>query len=160
MAITGLPGCFGRDRRRRRAVIVLLSLTLALTALGPAQALALEAAADRPTTIFIHTDKTTVYHGTSAILGGDVVPGQEPLDAGGPMTGKIMRVYVMKPGKTYWSYSSNRVMFNMGHQTVAWWYRYTFKAGMTTGWYKFKAYLPAYPGFLWSQSGNIYIRLK
>jgi hypothetical protein len=160
MTITGLPGRFGRGQERRSAVIVLLLATLVLTALGPTQALALKAAADQPTSILIHSDKTTVYHGKSAILGGDVTPGQEPLDAGGPMTGKIMVAYVMKPGKTYWSYSSNRVMFDIGHETVAWWYRYTFKAGMTKGWYKFKAFLPKYDGFTSSQSSILYIRLK
>jgi hypothetical protein len=61
------------------------------------------------------------------------------------MIGVNMVVYVMKPGKTYWTYSSNRTVYNL-NGAAAWQYKYYFKPGMTKGYYKFKAVAPA-PGF-------------
>ena len=57
------------------------------------------------------------------------------------MVGKNMVAYVMKPGKTYWTYSSNRTVYNLGGK-AAWQYKYYFKPGMVKGYYKFKGSCP------------------
>jgi len=90
-----------------------------------------------PTTITIKTNATSVRIGNIPILSGAVTPFG--------MVGKNIVAYVMKPGKTYWSYSSNRTVYNLGGK-AAWQYKYYFKPGMTKGYYKFKAVAPA-PGF-------------
>ena len=62
------------------------------------------------------------------------------------MIGVNMVVYVMKPGKTYWTYSSNRTVYTFAGSPASWLYPYYFKPGMARGYYKFKAVAPA-PGF-------------
>jgi len=59
------------------------------------------------------------------------------------MIGKNIVVYVRKPGKAYFSYSSNRTVYNL-KGTAAWQYKYYFKPGMAKGNYVFKAAVPAY----------------
>jgi Bacterial pre-peptidase C-terminal domain len=96
------------------------------------------------TSVTIRTNATSAKTGNIPILSGAVTP------IG--MVGRNMVVYVMKPGKTYWTYSSNRTVYNLGG-TAAWQYKYYFKAGMVKGYYKFKAVVPAYFGlFLTSTS--------
>jgi hypothetical protein len=90
-----------------------------------------------PTTITIKTNATSVRIGNIPILSGAVTPFG--------MVGKNIVAYVMKPGKTYWTYSSNRTVYNLGGK-AAWQYKYYFKPGMVKGYYKFKAVAPA-PGF-------------
>ena len=76
------------------------------------------------------------------------------------MIGVNIVVYVMKPGKTYWTYSSNRTVYNLGGH-AAWQYKYYFKPGMVKGYYVFKAVVPAWPGFLTSTSPTtVTIRLN
>jgi hypothetical protein len=71
-----------------------------------------------------------------------------------------MVVYVKKPGKGYWTYSSNRVVYNRGG-SAAWQYKYTFKKGMAKGIYVFKAVLLAGPGYEGSTSPTtVSIRLR
>lgn len=90
-----------------------------------------------PTSISIKTNATTARVGNIPILSGSVTP-----------TGTIgenIVVYVMKPGKTYWTYSSNRTVYNR-YGTAAWQYKYYFKPGMVRGVYKFKSVVPALSG--------------
>jgi len=76
------------------------------------------------------------------------------------MIGKNIVVYVKKPGKTYWTYSSNRTVYKLGGK-AAWQYKYYFKPGMVKGYYVFKAVVPAWPGFLTSTSPTtVTIRLQ
>ena len=62
------------------------------------------------------------------------------------MIGKNIVVYVMKAGKSYWTYSSNRTVYTYAGSPASWVYPYYFKRGMARGYYKFKARCPA-PGF-------------
>jgi uncharacterized protein (DUF2147 family) len=161
MTISVSPRGSGRGGARTRAFAALLVLAVGLMAFSPASAFALRAAADQPTAIDIGASQTTTYIGKTDILRGDVMPGQVQgsLDPS-PLAGKIAVVYVMKPGKTYWSYSSNRVIYDYGQLSAGWWYRYYFKPGMTKGYYKFKAVIPKYPGFLASQSPVLSVHVK
>jgi Tol biopolymer transport system component len=94
------------------------------------------------TSITIKTTATTTYIGKTPILSGAVTPSS--------MIGVNIVCYVMKPGKTYWTYSSNRTVYNL-NGAPAWLYKYYFKPGMARGYYKFKAVAPA-PGFASSAS--------
>jgi hypothetical protein len=99
---------------------------------------------EAPTSITIKTNATSVRIGNIPILSGAVTPFST--------VGYNMVAYVMKPGKTYWTYSSNRTVYNLGGK-AAWQYKYYFKPGMVKGVYKFKAVMPAYSGhFLTSTS--------
>ena len=109
-----------------------------------------------PTSITIKTTATTTYIGKSPSLSGAVTPDS--------MIGVNIVAYVMKAGKSYWSYSSNRTVYNL-NGAPAWWYRYYFKPGMARGYYKFKARAPApgfasSAGFATSESPIIIIRVK
>lgn len=90
-----------------------------------------------PTSITIATSTRSTTIGRTATLSGAVTPIST--------IGVNIVVYVMKPGKSYWSYSSNRTVYSLGG-APAWLYKYTFKAGMARGTYRFKARCPA-PGF-------------
>ena len=89
------------------------------------------------TSITIKATATTTYAGKTPVLSGAVTPSS--------MIGVNIVCYVMKPGKTYWTYSSNRTVYNL-NGSPAWQYKYYFKPGMARGYYKFKAVAPA-PGF-------------
>ena len=67
------------------------------------------------------------------------------------MIGKNIVVYVKKPGRTFYSYSSNRTTYLLNGK-AAWQYKYTFVRGMAKGVYTYKAVAPAWPGFLTSTS--------
>jgi hypothetical protein len=108
------------------------------------------------TTVTIRTAATTTYIGKTVPLSGAVTPNA--------MRGVNMVVYVMKPGKTYWTYSSNRTVYALGGG-AAWLYKYYFKKGMAKGTYKFKGVAPApgfasSAGFLTSTSSTVYIRVR
>jgi hypothetical protein len=103
------------------------------------------------TTVTIKTTATSARIGGAPILSGRVTP------AG--LIGKNMVVYVKKPGKRYWSYSSNRTMYSIAGNG-AWYYKYTFKRGMKKGYYYFKATVPTMAGYLTSTSPTISIRLR
>jgi uncharacterized protein YkwD len=96
--------------------------------------------------ITIKTTATTTDIGKTPILSGAVTP------LG--MIGRNIVVYVMKPGKTYWTYSSNRTTYTLSGG-AAWLYKYYFKTGMAKGIYKFKAVVPAWRGFPTSTSPTI-----
>jgi hypothetical protein len=69
-------------------------------------------------------------------------------------------VYVKKPGKSYWTYSSNRVAYSL-YGNAAWQYKYFFKKGMAKGVYTYKAAIPPYAGFAPSASPtSVSIRVK
>jgi photosystem II stability/assembly factor-like uncharacterized protein len=106
--------------------------------------------------ITIKTTATKAVHGSAPILSGAVTPFG--------MIGRNIVVWVKKPGKSFYSYSSNRTAYQLGGG-AAWYYKYTFKNGMKTGVYYFRASAPA-PGFetsigyLPSTTGVISIRLR
>jgi hypothetical protein len=111
-----------------------------------------EISLSRPhTTISIKANATATKIGRIPILSGSVTPGTT--------IGKNTAVYVKKPGKRYWTYSSNRTVYSLGG-SAAWQYKYYFKRGMTKGVYYFKAVAPEMPGALGSTSSLISIRLK
>jgi hypothetical protein len=90
------------------------------------------------TSITIKTNATSTKIGKTPILSGSITPND--------IIGKIIVVYVKKPGKSYWSYSSNRVAYSL-YGNAAWQYKYFFKRGMAKGVYTYKAAIPAYPGY-------------
>jgi len=113
-------------------------------------------AANTPTSVNIKTSATTTYIGKTPMLTGTVTPTG--------MIGVNMVVYVKKPGKAYWTYSSNRTVYAL-NGGAAWQYKYYFKKGMAKGIYYFKAVTPA-PGFAngagfdRAESGVVSIRVK
>ena len=110
------------------------------------------AAVAQSTSITIRATATTTAIGRTPILSGTVGPAA--------CIGQNMVVYVMKPGSSRWTYSSNRTVYALG-SGAAWQYKYTFKKGMTKGVYKFKAVMSAWPGYLSSTSPTtVSIRLK
>jgi hypothetical protein len=105
-----------------------------------------------PTSITIQTSATSTSIGKTPILSGTVSP------AG--LIGKVIVVYVKKPGKSYWTYSSNRVVYSR-YGVPSWQYKYFFKKGMAKGVYTYKAVVPAYAGFAPSTSPTtVSIRVK
>ena len=117
----------------------------------------LTTALDAATSITIKTAATSTYIGRTVRLSGLVTPQT--------MIGVNIVVYVMKPGKTYWTYSSNRTVYTYAGSPASWVYPYYFKRGMARGYYKFKARCPA-PGFAssagyaMSESTTIQIRVR
>jgi len=104
------------------------------------------------TSVTIRTSATSARVGSIPILSGVVTPTE--------MIGRNMVVFVKKPGKAYWSYSSNRTVYSR-NGGAAWLYKYTFKRGMTKGVYLFRASVLAQTGFLASNSPSIVsIRLR
>ena len=102
-------------------------------------------------TITIKTSATTTYIGKTPVLSGSVTPTSA--------IGRVIVVYVQKPGVSRWSYSSNRAVYALGG-AAAWQYKYYFKPGMTKGIYNFRADVPALPGYLGSSSPILSVRLK
>jgi photosystem II stability/assembly factor-like uncharacterized protein len=108
--------------------------------------------AAQATSITIKTSATTTAVGKTPILSGAVTPNG--------CIGHNMVCYVMKPGSSRWTYSSNRTVYALGGG-AAWQYKYTFKKGMTKGVYKFKAVMPPWTGYLTSTSPTtVSIKLK
>jgi hypothetical protein len=97
----------------------------------------------QPTSISIRTNATTTSIGKTPILSGSITPNG--------IVGKVIVVYVRKPGKSYWTYSSNRVAYSR-YGVPSWQYKYYFKSGMAKGVYTYKAAIPAYTGYLPSVS--------
>jgi uncharacterized repeat protein (TIGR02543 family) len=107
---------------------------------------------EQSTSITIQTSATSTSIGKTPILSGTVSP------VG--LIGKVIVVYVKKPGKSYWTYSSNRVVYSR-YGVPAWQYKYFFKKGMAKGVYTYKAVVPAYAGFATSTSPTtVSIRVK
>jgi hypothetical protein len=103
-------------------------------------------------TITIATTATSARTGSVPVLSGSVTPGAS--------IGRLMVVYVKKPGKAYWTYSSNRVVYNRGG-SAAWLYKYAFKKGMAKGVYVFKAVLVATEAYTACESPTtVSIRLR
>ncbi|HEX9094372.1 MAG TPA: FG-GAP repeat protein, partial [Coriobacteriia bacterium] len=90
-----------------------------------------------PTSITIQTNATTSRIGGIPILSGLVTPSS--------LVGKNIVVYVRKPGKAYWTYSSNRTVYSR-YGIPSWQYKYYFKPGMAKGIYVYKAFVPTMPG--------------
>ena len=119
----------------------------------PASTAAFATAATRlPSGVTIKATAATTSVGKTQTLSGAVTP------IG--MVGNNIVVYVMKPGKTSWTYSSNRGTYALSGK-AAWQYKYYFKSGMPRGVYKFKAVVPDSPGFRTSISPTtVSVRLK
>jgi len=106
----------------------------------------------QPTSVTLRTTATSARTGSAPILSGRV----NTTD----MIGRNMVVYVKKPGRAYWTYSSNRTVYSLSG-AAAWYYKYTFKPGMTKGVYVYKAVVPPWTGFVGSTSPNtVSIRLR
>lgn len=100
-------------------------------------------ATTQATSITIKTAATSTTVGKIVTLSGAVTPMG--------MIGQNIVAYVMKPGSARWTYSSNRTTYAL-NGAAAWQYKYFFKPGMAKGTYKFKAVVPAWPGYLTSTS--------
>jgi hypothetical protein len=103
------------------------------------------------TAITINANMSTSRIGGVPMLSGSVSPNG--------LFGRVIVVYVQKPGSPRWTYSSNRVAYAVGTGT-AWGYKYTFKRGMSKGTYKFKAAVPVGTGIVGSSSTITSIRVK
>lgn len=104
------------------------------------------------TSITIKTSATSASIGGSFVLSGVMSP-NDPA-----MIGKLVHVDVMKPGKTYWSYSSARVIYS-DNGAASWWYRYTMVSGMAKGTYQFKAVFDGDGPYEPSTSGPVSVTL-
>jgi hypothetical protein len=105
-----------------------------------------------PTSITIKTNATSSKMGGVPILSGLVTPTA--------LVGQNIVVYVKKPGKSYWSYSSWRTAYSR-YGIPSWQYKYYFKKGMTKGTYVYKAFVPTYAGLIASTSPTtVSIKLK
>ena len=77
-----------------------------------------------------------------------------------------MHVDVKKPGKRYWSYSSNRTIYVGPSGTAEWWYRYYLdprkvRSGLVRrGTYQFKAVFDGDALRLTSQSGVVKVLVR
>jgi subtilisin family serine protease len=96
------------------------------------------------TAITIRSSASATSIGKTPVLSGAVTPNL--------MIGTNIVVYVQKPGKSYWTYSSNRTAYALSSGAAAWLYKYTFKKGMAKGVYRFKAAVPQRADFLPSTS--------
>jgi FtsP/CotA-like multicopper oxidase with cupredoxin domain len=128
----------------------------ALPAVTPTTPTAPTAPTKAATSITIRSSATSTNEGMTPILSGSVTPSG--------MIGVNIVVYVKKPGRAYWSYSSTRTVYRLGGGAV-WQYKYHFKQGMREGRYYFRAFAPApglasSAGFAASASSVISIRLR
>jgi len=103
------------------------------------------------TSITINTDATWFRQGSTAILSGVVTPSST--------VGRIVVVYVQKPGSARWSYSSNRGIYASGGR-ACWQYKYHFTSRMKRGTYRFKASLPYSPEFRAANSAVLSVTFK
>jgi hypothetical protein len=104
------------------------------------------------TSITIKTSATSTSIGETPVLSGSITPND--------IIGKVIVVWVKKPGQRYWTYSSNRIAYSL-YGNAAWQYKYYFKPGMKKGIYTFKASIPAYSSYGASASpATVSIRLK
>lgn len=105
-----------------------------------------------PTWITIVAAATGARRGATVILSGQVSDVR--------LVGRIIVVYVQRPGKAYWSYSSNRVVYSR-YGVPSWQYKYLFKSTLPLGTYRYKAVVPAYPGFATSATASsVSVRLR
>lgn len=104
------------------------------------------------TSVSIKTNVTTCYIGRTATLSGILTPTG--------LVGRIMVVFVEKPGSARWSCSSNRGIYLLSGK-AAWLYKYVFRRGMTKGPYRFKAVVQASAGFVGCTSPTtVSVRLR
>jgi hypothetical protein len=97
-------------------------------------------------TISIRTNATVTSIGRTVVLSGSVTPTSA--------IGTNIVVWVKKPGRAYWTYSSNRTVYELSGG-AAWQYKYFFKPGMVKGTYLYRAVAPALPGYLGATSPSI-----
>lgn len=81
--------------------------------------------------VSIKSSAKTAAIGKTVTLSGAIAPADK--------IGQNVVVYVKKPGKKYWSYSSVRTSYKTAAGNGAWQYKYAFKPGMAKGTYQFKA---------------------
>jgi subtilisin family serine protease len=108
-------------------------------------------AAAAASSITIRTSATTSAIGKTPVLSGRVTPGAS--------IGTNVVVYVRKPGRAYYSYSSNRTVYSLSGG-AAWQYKYYFKRGMPKGVYSFKAVVSGSATLAGSESSVVTVRLK
>jgi hypothetical protein len=102
-------------------------------------------------TVTFGSSASTTYIGRTVTLAGSITPTSA--------IGTNMVVWVMKPGTSRWSYSSNRTVYAVD-AGAAWVYKYYFKPGMAKGVYSFRAEVPALPGYLGATSQVVAVRLR
>ena len=102
-----------------------------------------------PSSLTIQTSTGVSAIGKTFVLSGSASPTPD-------MIGLLMYVQVKKPGSSYWTYSSNRIVYKGAAGKAVWWYRYYLDpkkvaSGLVRrGTYQFRAaysgevYLPAF----------------
>jgi hypothetical protein len=100
-----------------------------------------------PTSVTIVTSASSVALGRTFNLSGLVTPSA--------LAGKLIHVDVMKPGRSYWSYSSARGI--AAGPPASWWYRYAPKA---RGTYRFRAVFDGSSAYRRAVSGNVTVVVK
>lgn len=101
-----------------------------------------------PSTLTITSSASSVLFPRPFTLGGTLTPG---------FLSDPVVVYVKKPGKTYWSYSSNRLAYTTSGGGSLWWYRYT---PTLRGTYQFKAQFAGDASRLASTSSVISVTVR
>lgn len=96
--------------------------------------------------ISIRTSAVSAAVGSSPVLTGSVGPAAT--------SGLTMEVYVLKPGRTVWSYASRRGIAPVGG-VPTWRYGYLFTSAMAKGTYRFRAIFPGGGGLSASASPSI-----
>jgi hypothetical protein len=111
------------------------------------------ASTDRgPSSLTIARSRSALLLGQTVMLSGLASPNPG-------MVGATVSVYEKKPGKTYWSYSSRRVVASR-NGAAFWAYPYRFKPGMARGIYYFQAGFVGDSRYLASRSGTVGIRVR
>lgn len=100
-----------------------------------------------PTSITIVRSTSGVVLGKTFNLSGLVTPSA--------LAGRLMHVDVIRPGKSYWSYSSARVI--AAGSPATWWYRYNPNA---RGTYRFHAVFDGTPAYQPAISGSVTVVVR
>jgi hypothetical protein len=126
--------------RSSAAVTKLYTSSFVVTVTGPPPG-------TTPTTISIRTSAASVGLGGTFNLTGVLTPTA--------LAGRTMHADVMKPGRSYWTYSSARVI--AGGTTATWWYRYK---PLSRGTYRFRGVFDGGSGYESSISGVVTVAVR
>lgn len=125
--------------RSSAAVTRLVSAPFAVTVVVP----------DKPTTITIRTNTTSVLLSQVFVLSGNVTPSA--------LVGKVMHVDVKRPGSAVWIYSSARGIMAGAGGTAVWAYGYK---PVLRGTYTFRAVFDGGSGYAKSSSGTVAVAVR
>jgi hypothetical protein len=101
----------------------------------------------QPTSLTIATSATSVTRGRQFILSGLMTPTPGTV-------GLMIHVDVKKPGRGYYSYSSNRLVYAGVGGRASWQYKYNSLSSQVRGTYVFKAVWGGNDSYLPCESGT------